>query len=73
MNTSYDPMEDLIHANIEDLLRKHQEAIARIRKETQRQDKKRAVECIVKILDALNTFHPMHGESWQGWPEHESW
>lgn len=21
------------------------------------------------ILDALVTFHPMHGESWKGWPK----
>ncbi len=54
---------DLINSNRDEILKKHQEAIRLIRKWRGYQDKVEA------IIDALNLFHPMHEESWQGWPK----
>lgn len=74
----YDPMADLIAANRDEILRKHQDAIRLIRTAIepiatcdgaadQRLTFNRANYALA-VLDALNTFHPMHGESWCGWP-----
>lgn len=67
----YDPTGDLIEANRDIILRKHEEAVSLLRKildpiligsESQ-------VRQAIKVLDALSIFHPMHGESWPGWPK----
>lgn len=63
-----DPTLGLIHANIETDLKMHQKAIQFIR----RCIKDKRPDCIVAILDALSQFHPMHGESWCGWPADKS-
>lgn len=56
---------DLIHANRDEILKKHEEAYRRVRDAIVRDDRALAF----KILDALTLFHPMHAESWVGWPE----
>lgn len=61
----YDPYEDMIAANQRAIMDAHHEAIRRIRTACNRGD----LPMVGRILDALNTFHPMHGESWRGWPE----
>ena len=60
-----DPMGDLIQANRDELLRKHEEAVQRVRKRLESGDTRGALA----VLDALRLFHPMHCESWCGWPE----
>lgn len=62
---SYDPMADLIQANRDATLRQHEEAVSRVRRCLARGD----VPTALQVLDALTLFHPMHGESWRGWPE----
>ena len=72
---------DMIHANRDTILRIHEEAIARIHKLL---EGGLAVQChqhnaegvlegkatiALKVIEAANVFHPMHGESWPGWPE----
>lgn len=61
----YDPMRDLIESNRDELLRMHEEAIRRVRRCLSRGD----LTTTWAVLDALRLFHPMHGESWTGWPE----
>ncbi len=74
-----DPTRDLIEANRDTILNFHEEAIRRIRKcltnvmagpvaadsEATRTQCRLALQVIV----SLNLFHPMHGESWCGWPQ----
>jgi hypothetical protein len=60
-----DPYADLIAANRDEILRVHQEAVSCCRRCLRRGD----VELALQILHALNLFHPMHGESWRGFPE----
>jgi hypothetical protein len=55
---------DLVEANRDELLKKHQEAIRLIRVAVLRDDCRQAM----RIMDVLSLFHPMHGESWCGWP-----
>ena len=69
-----DPMDDLINANRDELLRMHEEAVRRVRKrlkaalvDTEAWSK--GIEDALAIFDALSLFHPMHAESWKGWPE----
>lgn len=66
----YDPYADLINANRDEMLRKHEEAVQRVRKclEPVKNSVGSAFDAL-KVLDALSLFHPMHGESWKGWPE----
>lgn len=72
LKAAYDPMSDLIHANRDEMLNKHEEAVRRINKLLigggDNHDIEK-LEKIGKILYALSLFHPMHGESWKGWPE----
>lgn len=72
----YDPYADLIEANRDQLLRMHQEAVRRVGAclcRATADDGQLSVWHYItvaqKILDALNTYHPMHCESWCGWPE----
>lgn len=61
----YDPMKYLIEANRDEILRKHEEAVRRI----QRCLKRCEYDLADKVIEALWKFHPMHCESWCGWPE----
>lgn len=61
----YDPMKYLIEANRDEILRKHEEAVRRI----QRCLKRGEYDLADKVIEALWKFHPMHCESWCGWPE----
>lgn len=54
---------DLINANREAILRVHEEGLRRIRLVL---NDARKIEA---IIHAVNLFHPMHEESWSGWPE----
>lgn len=54
---------DLIEANRDEILRKHEEAVQRVRGCLKRSNTALALQ----VLDALNLFHPMH--EWTGWPE----
>ena len=72
---------EMIHANRDTILSMHETAIARIRKlldvglaaqpRQQNNDGILEKKCVIalKVITALNVFHPMHGESWPGWPE----
>ena len=63
---------DLINANRDIILRIHEEGLAKISKLLigggNQHDAEKLVH-IGKILHAISVFHPMHGESWIGWPE----
>lgn len=74
----YDPMSDLINANRDELLAKHEEAVRRVLRCLRRgladtggarYVLERECKLANDVLAALHSFHPMHGESWQGWPE----
>jgi len=74
----YDPTADLIQANRDAILEKHEEAVRRIRtclavaavdKSGMRYTTEDQCKKITAILNALSLFHPMHCESWKGWPE----
>ena len=64
-------MRDLIEANRDAILKMHEEAARRINKVLigggNQHDAEKLVR-IGKVLHALTVFHPMHGESWCGWP-----
>lgn len=60
-----DPHLDLVHANRDTILRVHEEALRRIKQCLDRKD----YQTIYTVLNAVNTFHPMHGESWSGFPK----
>jgi len=75
---SHDPMADMIQANRDIVLKKHEEAIQLIRNCVveikkdiggHRYATELKVLRIEAILLALSMFHPMHGESWSGWPK----
>ncbi len=68
----YDPYSDLIEANRGTILRMHEQAAKLIGDVligggTGHESEK--LVYIGKVLHALSVFHPMHGESWIGWPE----
>ncbi len=64
---------DLINANRDQILKMHEEAArligAKLRWMTANGYQNSYDEWILKVLDALNTYHPMHCESWCGWPK----
>ena len=65
-------MNDLIQANRDTILQMHEEAARRIGKVLVGGGNQHDAEKLVyigKVLHALSVFHPMHGESWCGWPE----
>ena len=67
-----DPTRDLIEANRDSILRKHEEAARLIGSVLVGGGDKHDAEKLLyigKVLHALNTFHPMYGESWIGWPQ----
>lgn len=79
-----DPTLDMIHANIEITLHKYEEAVRRMGKEIdyvagslEQSDHPPPIvlhdlidhlRTANKVREAVNQFHPMHGESWCGWP-----
>ena len=71
LEESLDPTADLINANRDAILKIYEEGIRRIGKlvthQGNRSDSEKMLS-IDKILHAVNTFHPMHGESFS-WPE----
>jgi hypothetical protein len=60
-----DPMLDMIHANRDAILQITEEGLRRVKKCLEMGDVPKAL----RVIEAVNTFHPMHGESWGGWPE----
>lgn len=64
MTKPNDPYADLIEANRDEVLRKHREAIQRISFCLRQQQP----ELAYQVIQSLSTFHPMHCESWSGWP-----
>ncbi len=80
-----DPTLDLIHANRDIVLKMHEEAVRRVRKQCEYlatslmqsdspppivvKDLRDHTRLALAIIEAVNAFHPMHGESWTGWPE----
>jgi hypothetical protein len=63
-----DPAADLIAANRDTILDMHREAVRRVRKVLESNLPGRR-DLALDVLDALGQFHPMHGESWPGWPQ----
>lgn len=59
-----DPTADLIHANRDALLEKHQEAVQRIGNCLRQGN----IVMAGAVLGTLAMYHPMN-ESWPGWPE----
>lgn len=58
-------MRDMINANRDEMLKKHEEAVSMVQRALSTSDTVTAS----RVLKALNLFHPMHPESWPGWPE----
>jgi hypothetical protein len=75
----YDPGADLIHANRDAILEIHQDALRRIQRVVNTIEAVEAgfttteahvnARLLRKIVDAAWSFHPMHAESWSGFPE----
>lgn len=70
--------DDLVNSNRDAILRKHEEAVTRIREclhviwsEDHGHQHVLESQCsrIEDILDALAVFNPMHAEDWKGWPQ----
>lgn len=59
---------DLIRSNQDAILDMHKEAVRRVRRVLEGNKPGRR-DTALDVLDALGQFHPMHGESWQGWPK----
>jgi hypothetical protein len=62
----------MIDANRDSILKKHEEAVIKIANLLRLNGKPVVFadgEKIAAILHALAIFHPMHGESWPGWPD----
>ncbi len=82
LSAMYDPTREMIEANRDAILRITEEGLRRVRKLLTRCLRRAdgstsddalpesvAISKALKVIDAVNTFHPMHGESWGGWPE----
>jgi len=67
-----DGTRDLVNVNRDMILEVHQKGL-RLIKDQCRQIAGNAgqVRFIDRILHAVNSFHPMHAESWCGWPEND--
>lgn len=61
----YDPMADVIAGNQESIIRVYREAMRRALSALNAGD----VRLAKRTIEAANTYHPMHEESWCGWPE----
>ncbi len=67
---------DLVNANRDAVVEKLAEGLHRVKKEMDKPREGRlaaamtdAIFCIVAIVDAALSFHPMHADSWCGWPK----
>ena len=70
-------MDNLIDANRDELLKKHQEAVSLVQRVVE-QSREPNGACtaigafgtlyLYQVLTALSKFNPMHAESWDGWP-----
>lgn len=60
-----DQMGDLIQANRDQILKIKEEGLRRIEKALKENDAVKAL----KIIEVINFFHPMHEDSWKGWPD----
>lgn len=65
LSAQYDPTAEMIQANRDSILRFHEDAVMRVKRCLERGD----VPTALKVLATLSVFHPMHGESWPGWPK----
>jgi uncharacterized protein HemY len=65
MSTDHDPYADLITANQEAIVRTLREALRRVRAALDAGD----VPLARRVIDAADLYHPMHPESFPGWPE----
>lgn len=67
-----DPMGDLVSANRDVILKRHEEAIARLRKALEAAKQhgwvQDHIEMGLAIINALSLYHPMN-DTWPGWPE----
>jgi hypothetical protein len=61
----HDPYADLISSNQEQVVHVLREALRRIRAALDAGD----VSLARRVIDAATAYHPMHPESWDGWPE----
>lgn len=76
---------DLIHANRDTILKIHEKGLLRIKKQCiyitgslEQSDSPPPIvikdlqdhgRILMKIIESIYLFHPMHAESWCGWPE----
>jgi prephenate dehydrogenase len=65
MSADHDPYADMILANQEEITRVLREALRRIRAALDAGN----VPLAMRVIDAATAYHPMHPESWAGWPE----
>jgi uncharacterized protein HemY len=65
MSADHDPYADMISANQEAIVRTLREALRRVRAALDAGD----VPLARRVIDAATAYHPMHPESWGGWPE----
>lgn len=64
----YDPYADVIAGNQESIIRVLREGLRRVRTALDAGD----VRLAKQVIEAANHYHPMHEESWAGWPEPEN-
>lgn len=78
-------MLSLINANRDTILEIHQKALRKVKKQCKYlvvhlgkfppsfgKDLHDCAKLAIAIIEAANVFHPMHGESWIGWPDETS-
>jgi hypothetical protein len=64
-----DDTADLINANRDTILRITEEGLRRVERLLLRHGGIPDVTKALLVIEAVNMFHPMHGESWCGWPK----
>lgn len=82
LSEQHDPTLDMIHSNRDSILKIYEEGMRRIAKVVKNRYSQVAqgqmvnpsdlggdLHLITKIINSVSTFHPMHGESWCGWPK----
>jgi hypothetical protein len=62
---NYDPYADLIASNQDEIIRVLREALRRVRAALDTGN----VPLAKRVIDAAGLYHPMHPESWTGWPD----
>lgn len=61
---NYDPYADLITANQDQVVKMYGETLRRVRTALEKGN----VPLAIAVIEAMNKYHPMHEESWCGWP-----